>query len=202
MTWHLYTSPRSPFVRKVMIAAHELDLQDQIITQDVITNPMSPAAELIDDNPLGMIPTLRIGTTVVFDSLTILETFNEAANGAIFPKENRLDCLTRHAMANGMMDKAVRILDEQFRAQNEDTKAHIKGFSKAIKRGITWMEPKLSTTRFDAGDIAFCALVAYLEMRFPQFLWLQDAPKTAAWYRQMAKRPSVENTAFQSSPFV
>ncbi|SLN22689.1 putative GST-like protein YibF [Aquimixticola soesokkakensis] len=202
MTWHLYTSPRSPFVRKVMIAAHELGLADQITTQDVVTTPMTPAPELLVDNPLGMIPTLMAGERMIFDSLTILEVLNDAAGGALFPAGTRQDCLTRHAMANGMMDKAVRILDEQFRAQNGDTEAHIAGFVAAIKRGISWMEPRLTEGRFDAGDIAFCALLAYLDMRFPKFLWLADAPVAARWYADISTRPCVADTAFQTPPFV
>lgn len=55
MTWKLYSSPRSPFVRKVMIAVHELGLQDMIERQDVTTTPMNPAPELLPANPLGMI---------------------------------------------------------------------------------------------------------------------------------------------------
>jgi len=202
MNWHLYTSARSPFVRKVLIAAHELGLAERITTQDVITTPMTPAPELIGDNPLGMIPTLRVGEDMICDSLSILDYFDTVAGGGLFPAQNRTECMTRHALANGMMDKAVRILDEQFRAQNDDTDVHIAGFVAGIKRGIAWMEPRLDSARFDAGDIAFCALLAYLEMRFPRYLWLADAPLAAKWQSLMSKRPSVASTAFQSVPFV
>jgi glutathione S-transferase len=53
----LHWSPRSPFVRKVMIAAHELGLADQIETMRtrVATNQVHKG--LLNDNPLGKIPT-------------------------------------------------------------------------------------------------------------------------------------------------
>lgn len=202
MDWQLYTSPRSPFVRKVMIAAHELGLQGRITCRDVVTTPMTPAPELLPDNPLGMIPTLVVGGEVIFDSLVILEFMNEVAGGTLFPADTRRDCLVRHAMANGMMDKAVRILDEQFRSQNSDTAEHTEGYVGAIKRGIAWMEPRLDQARFDAGDIAYCALMAYLDMRFPQYLWVDQAPRTDAFMQALIERPSVADTAFQTPPFV
>lgn len=202
MQWQLYSSPRSPFVRKVMIAAHELGLEGRITRHDVVTTPMDPAADLLPDNPLGMIPTLMVDGEMMFDSFVILDYFDAVAGGGLFPTQGRQDCLTRHAMANGMTDKAVRILDEQFRSQNADTDAHVTGFVDAIKRGIAWMEPRLVAGRFDAGDIAYCALMAYLDMRFPQYLWVDDAPRTEQFMQGLQSRPSVADTAFGMAPFV
>lgn len=197
MSWLLYTSPRSPFVRKVLIAAHEVGLADRITRQDVNTNPMAPAEELLPDNPLAMIPTLVADGEMIFDSLTILEFFHEHAGG-LFPKgEARRECLTRHAMAGGMMDKSVRILDERFREANRDTEDHQAGYIASIRRGIGWMEPRLQPDRFDAGDIAFFALLSYLEFRYPDIDWHLRTGNLGAWYAAKAARPSVPPTAFQ-----
>lgn len=201
MTWTLFSSPRSPFVRKVMIAAHELGLQDKLNRVDVVTTPMDPAEQVVPHNPLGMIPTLLVNGEMIFDSLVIMEFFDEQAGGKLFPKEGRRDCMMRHAVANGAMDKATRILDEQFRAQNADTEEHLNGYVAAIKRTIAWMEDRISNERFDAGDIAYCALLAYLDMRFPQYLWVADAPRTEAFMQAQIERPSVANTAFATPPF-
>ena len=54
----LHWSPRSPFVRKVMVLAHEAGLAERLAlvrTQVAMTEPNVP---LLDDNPLGKIPTL------------------------------------------------------------------------------------------------------------------------------------------------
>ncbi|WP_370205874.1 glutathione S-transferase family protein [Pararhodobacter marinus] len=202
MTWTLYASPRSPFVRKVMIAAHETGLAGRLTRIEVVTTPMTPAPELAAVNPLGMIPVLLTEEGPVFDSLVILDLFDEIAGG-LFPKgAARRDTLTRHALANGMMDKAVRILDEQFRLQNDDTAQHVAGYVRAIRSGIRWLEPMLDEARFDAGDIALAALMAYLDMRFPQILWREGAERAAAWYAAVEKRPSMQATAFAEPPFV
>lgn len=203
MSWILYSSPRSPFVRKVMIAAHEVGFSGRIQRQDVMTNPMRPSLEVLEFNPLGMIPTLVADGEMIFDSLVILEFLNEQAASPLFPAAAaaRRDCLTRHAVANGMMDKAVRMLDETFRAeQNNDTAEHIAGFSDAQLRSVEWMGKRLQLDRFDAGDIAFVSALAYLDFRFPKIEWRNHSPAAAAWFASASERPSMQKTAMEVPP--
>jgi glutathione S-transferase len=54
----LYGSSRSPFARKVMLAAHELGLAGRIQTVRSVVAMVKPARELLPENPLGKIPTL------------------------------------------------------------------------------------------------------------------------------------------------
>jgi glutathione S-transferase len=54
----LHWSPRSPYVRKVMVAAHELGLADRLQTVRTVVGGTTPHAELMRENPLGKIPTL------------------------------------------------------------------------------------------------------------------------------------------------
>ena len=76
----LHWSPRSPFVRKVMIAAHELGLADRIDTVRTVVRMGRPNEALLPDNPLSKIPTLVLddGRTL-FDSLTIIEYLDHIA---------------------------------------------------------------------------------------------------------------------------
>ena len=132
----------------------------------------------------------------------ILDHFDTVAGGLVPAGAARTEALTRHAMAGGMLDKAVRILDEQFRVQNADTAQHVAGYVRAIRAGIGWMEPRLDVARFDLGDIAFATLLAYLDMRFPQVLWRDGADRAAAWFEQVSQRPSMVATKFAEPPFV
>jgi glutathione S-transferase len=54
----LHWSPRSPYVRKVMVCAHELGLVDKIRTVRSVAAMLKPNAALMEDNPLSKIPTL------------------------------------------------------------------------------------------------------------------------------------------------
>lgn len=106
----LYWSPRSPFVRKVLVAVHELGLADRI---GIVATPVAmtlPNAGLLRDNPLGKIPALVLDDgTVVHDSLVICECLDALAGPRLFPPPGpaRWTALTRHALGNGMRDMLV-----------------------------------------------------------------------------------------------
>ena len=71
----LHWSPRSPFVRKVMIAAHECGLADRIETVRTVVAASQPNTELMKENPQSRLPTLRLADgTVVYDSPVITVT--------------------------------------------------------------------------------------------------------------------------------
>jgi hypothetical protein len=79
----LYWSSRSPLVRKVMIAAHEVGIADRIRTQRVVVAPNGPNIEVMQDNPLGKIPTLVFDDgTSLYDSRVICEYPARAFGGA------------------------------------------------------------------------------------------------------------------------
>ncbi|HZO46832.1 MAG TPA: glutathione S-transferase N-terminal domain-containing protein, partial [Xanthobacteraceae bacterium] len=70
----LHWSPRSPFVRKVMIAAHELGLADRLDCVRTVVATTRPHAPLMEENPLSKIPTLVLDDgTVLYDSPVICE---------------------------------------------------------------------------------------------------------------------------------
>src|ERR1700757_537799 len=73
----LHWSPRSPFVRKVMIVAHERGLADRLTCVRTIAATAKPHAELMKDNPLSKIPTLVLDDgTILYDSPVICEYLN------------------------------------------------------------------------------------------------------------------------------
>jgi glutathione S-transferase len=79
----LHWSPRSPFVRKVMIAAHELGLADRITCVRTVAATTRPHAELMEDNPLSKIPTLVLDDgTVLYDSPVSANTSTVCTRGA------------------------------------------------------------------------------------------------------------------------
>src|SRR3954471_24470429 len=85
----LHWSPRSPFVRKVMIVAHELGLSDRIETVRTVVAPSQPNTELMKENPQSRLPTLRAADgMVIYDSPVICEYFDSLHNDAkLFPAD-------------------------------------------------------------------------------------------------------------------
>jgi glutathione S-transferase len=62
----LHWSPRSPYVRKVMIVIHEMGLQDRVRTVRTVVGGTAPQEALMRINPVVRIPTLELpdGTAI------------------------------------------------------------------------------------------------------------------------------------------
>lgn len=76
----LHWSPRSPYVRKVMIAAHEMGLADRLECVRTVVGGTAPHLALMRDNPLGKIPTLVLPDgTAIYDLPVIIEYPGHAA---------------------------------------------------------------------------------------------------------------------------
>ena len=104
----LHWSPRSPFVRKVMIAAHELGLSERIETVRTVVAASEPNTELMKENPQSRLPTLRLADgTAIYDSPVICEYFDMLAGGGkLYPQDisERLVALRRQSLGDGMLD--------------------------------------------------------------------------------------------------
>src|SRR5216110_2463716 len=83
----LHWSPRSPYVRKVLITAHETGLADRIETVRTVVAASEPNGELMKENPQSRLPTLRLPDgAVIYDAVVICEYFDSLHNGAkLFP---------------------------------------------------------------------------------------------------------------------
>ena len=100
-------SPASPFVRKVVIAAHLLGLQDRI---DLVpADTLNPADPLRQQNPLGKIPALVLDDgKVLYNSRVIVEYLDHIGGGGVMPEgSERSDGLCLHALADGIMEGAL-----------------------------------------------------------------------------------------------
>src|SRR5947209_7321911 len=97
----LHWSPRSPFVRKVMIVVHELGLADRITCVRTVAATTRPHLELMAENPLSKIPTLVLDDgTVLYDSPVICEYLDNLHTGRkLVPAElgPRMTALRRQA---------------------------------------------------------------------------------------------------------
>ncbi|SEO16152.1 Glutathione S-transferase, N-terminal domain [Gemmobacter aquatilis] len=82
----LHWSPRSPYVRKVMVALHEKGLAGQVETVRTHADPLIPHPGLMALNPLSKIPTLELEDgSVLFDSHVICR-WADRAGPACSPK--------------------------------------------------------------------------------------------------------------------
>ena len=83
----LYYGALSPFVRKVMVLAHEKNLVSALELVPAPLTPLEPNRDLMRANPLGKIPALELDDgMVLFDSPVICEHLDTLGSGPkLFP---------------------------------------------------------------------------------------------------------------------
>jgi len=198
----LRSSPSSPFVRKVRIAASVLGLDREIGLAPADTMNASDTVRL--QNPLGKIPALVLEDgAVLFDSRVILEYLDHRAGGGrIIPTDvdARLAALRLQALADGMMDASVLLVYEgRWRAPERHEPKWIEHQAGKVERTLAALEaapPALSPTP-DVGQIALACALGYRDFRFGE-AWRRDHPRLVAWLDRFAARvPAFAATAPQ-----
>jgi glutathione S-transferase len=194
----LHWSPRSPYVRKVTIAIHELGLQDRIKTVRTVAGGTTPHWELMKLNPVGKIPTLEIGDgTVAYDSPVIIEYLDSLHSGPkLYPVAwpERLTALRRHALGQGMLDNALPLLGEGFRPPEKQSEPHKELWRAKLLACVDALETEadaLAADAFSVGHIAIGVALGYLDFRFDALKWRDGHPRLTAWHATFNARPSV-----------
>ena len=197
----LHWSPRSPYVRKVMIAAHELGLADAITLVRSVAMMTKPNPDIMADNPLSKIPTMVLENgRVLFDSLTICEYLDHRAGGQrLFPPagEVRWQALSDHALGNGMLDLLILWRNEREKPIERQTPALLESFALRVGAGLDRLEQaaeRLGATPFAIGQIAVGCCLSYIDFRFSDLGWRQSRPALAAWHETFSARVSARST--------
>ncbi len=194
----LFWSPTSPFVRKVMIAAHELGATNDI--ERVQTTPQTIVSDLSGDNPLAMIPTLitDAGETL-YDSTVIITWLNHRYSGALVPPPGpgTWQAHRRHALVNGLLETANARFHEvrrppefQWPEQNAKLRDRIGRSLDALESEATALDGPFTFVQIATG-----AALGYLDLRFPDENWRSGRPTLDAWYAANTERPSFVATA-------
>ncbi|MBL3563127.1 glutathione S-transferase family protein [Rhodovulum sulfidophilum] len=205
----LHWSPRSPYVRKVMVAIHEKGLLDSIETVRTLADPMCPPRDFFATNPLAKIPTLeRDGASPIWDSRVILEwaDLSSESGPRLFPvdPETRLQALTDEALGTGMLETGMALLIERHMRAADRQDARVFDVC-AAKFGacLDYLEAnaaRLAARDFDAGHLSIGVALCYLDFRFGDLQWREGRPGLAAWHDGFAARPSVLATTFRDDP--
>lgn len=196
----LHWSPRSPFVRKVMLAAHELGVVDRIETVRTLVRMGAPNPTLLPDNPLSKIPTLVLEDgRVLFDSLTIIEYLDSIAGGHLVPAagDARWNALTRHALGNGFLDLLILWRNERDKPEPARTAEWLDSFATKTRATLDHLEreaPALDDTPFGIGQIGIGCALSYLDFRFRDLPWRDGRPALARWHQDFCARPSARAT--------
>jgi glutathione S-transferase len=195
----LHWSPRSPFVRKVMIAIHEIGLQGQVTCVRTAAAAMKAHEGLMDDNPLSKLPTLVLDDGApVYDSHVICEYLDaQRAPARLFPAKwpERLVALRHEALGDGLMDLGLLWLIERQRGAGMQSEALVAACARKVERVVERLEQDIATLTgrpFDIGHLTIGTALGYLDFRFSFLNWRDGHPALAAWHAQFLERPSVK----------
>ncbi|MGE0850203.1 MAG: glutathione S-transferase N-terminal domain-containing protein [Hyphomicrobiaceae bacterium] len=196
----LYWSSRSPFVRKVMVAAHETGLARCIRTERVVVSAAAPNPEVMAANPLNKIPTLILDDgTALYDSRVICEYFDALHDGPkLFPADPgvRWTALRRQALGDGLMDVIVLRLGEQGRPTANQSEKHLSAYRLKIATTLDRLESETLEGPLTIGHIAAACALGHLDFRFAADDWRAGRPNLARWYDSFRVRPSMQATEY------
>lgn len=197
----LYHTPTSPFVRKVMVVAHETGLADRIETTFLRPSPMQPDAVLARDNPLSKIPALVLPDgSSLYDSHVICEYLDAQHEGAKLlpaPGPARWTALRREALADGMLEAGVQVFYERKnRPEERQWEPWIEGQSAKARLALDALEREASTfgDGVDLGLVAIAVGIGWLELRDVIGDVRTGRPALFAWYDRFCERPSMRAT--------
>jgi glutathione S-transferase len=200
----LHWSPRSPYVRKVMVALHEVGLSDRVETVRTVVAVTQPNAVLQRDNPLSKIPTLVLDDgSALYDSRVICEYFDTLHAGPpLIPTVGveRWTALRRQALADGLLDLLLVWRQELSRPAEQRSHAHLTAYDNKVTAALHILENEvgsLRTTVFGIAHIAIGCTLSYADFRFPELGWRSGRPKLEAWHRDFEARPTVRATAIE-----
>ena len=194
----LHWTPKSPFVRKVMICIHELGMDAEIGKIRSVAAMLKPNAALMQDNPLSKIPTLLLEDgSALFDSVVICEYLNDLAGGTLFPAsgEAKWQALRWHALGDGFLDALILWRNERERAQ--PLKPLMDAFelkAAAVLAQLDREAAALEKAPFTIGSVTIACAVGYMDFRYQDYGWREKAPALARWFAGVSARPSMQAT--------
>ncbi|MBV6303961.1 glutathione S-transferase [Candidimonas humi] len=203
----LHWSPRSPFVRKVMIVLHETGQLEDVHLVRTPVAMSEPNLDLLPDNPLIKLPTLVLDDGyALYDSRVICEYLAQRAASLVFPTDpdRRIRALRQQALGDGLLDVLLLFRQERNKPREKQTQAWLDAFALKVDAALASLEKSFSAQlpqEFDIGAISTGCALSYIDYRFPDLDWRGRAPAVAGWHEQtFMRRPSVVNTEPTQEP--
>ncbi len=196
----LFYAKASPFVRKVLVAAHELGLADRVELLPAAAHPINRDATIRAQNPLGQVPTLILDDgTALADSRVICEYLDHLGQGGLFPAAGpaRWAALTAQSTGDGLLDAALLcVYETRVRQEGERSTAWVAGQREKIGDALARIEAAAGAfgDRVDIATITYGCALGYLDLRLPDLGWRERAPAAASWYARFGERPSMQAT--------
>lgn len=197
MSYTLFYTKRSPYARKVRVMAYEKGVAEKLklVEVDLMHRPHN----LLDANPLGKIPALRLGEErgTLYESPVICEFIETLSDEPVLiPAGQRIEILNMTALADGLADACVAWVMEQRRDEDQQSLDALARYNSTIvrtlarfDRDIAWFDKPLTLAH-----IALGTTLGYVMYRLPNLRWEGEYPRLKIWYDTFSERESMELT--------
>ncbi len=187
-----------PFVQRSVITLKEKGADFDI----TYINIMQPPEWFAEVSPLGKVPVMKVGDTVLFESAVIMEYLDEVNPPSLHPTEPLKKALNR-----AWMEYSSELLGcqrEMMMAKDEEGySAKRDALSAMLKRLEGLVEgPYFNGAEFNLVDAAYAPFfMRYQLIDEMCSLGLLDAfPKVKAWSELLLERPSVKESVVEEFP--
>jgi len=196
MPLKLWYSPASPFVRKVLVFAHEAGLADSIAL--VPGDVWAAEPEINKENPLGKVPALVSPDGVFAGSYLCCEYLDSLHAGArLIPSDprERWPVLQLHAFADGIIEAAVATVIETVRRPKEFLyQGMVERQGAKINRTLDRIATMALKQTPDIATITLGCALGYIDFRLPQLAWRDGRATLGKWYDTFSARKSMQAT--------
>ena len=182
-----------PFVQRSVITLEEKAVPYKITYIDLSDKPRW----FLDISPLGKVPVLRVGDTVIFESAVINEYIEETTGGGMHPSDPIARAHNRawiEFSSTIIMDSYQMIMaatEEQAREKAEVTRTKLARLEDQFKG------PLFNGSEFSLVDAAIAPLLqrlAWYEAAVPSFDFYRGLPKAVAWRDAIFSRPAFQRS--------
>ncbi|MEM9354788.1 MAG: glutathione S-transferase N-terminal domain-containing protein [Pseudomonadota bacterium] len=198
--FRLISATPSPYARKVRIALLEKGIPFELVTEV----PWDQTTTVPQYNPLEKLPVLICSDgSSIYDSSYILEWLEvKFPTPPIFPSDpmERLRARRFEVLADGVCDAVVLTFFEKMRSADKSSPEWLSRQRRKIEAGTRAVAELIGNkeyavgNEFGLGDIATATLLAYLDVRLPEFEWRTLYPKLASYADSLGTRDSLVQT--------
>ncbi|MEU4896731.1 glutathione S-transferase [Streptomyces sp. NPDC044780] len=198
----LFWSPKSPFVRKVMVVLHETGQVDDVETERTPVQMSEPNPKVLSANPLNKIPTLLLDDgRVLLDSRVICEFFaRRAGDTVLYPRDEAeyFRAASLQALGDGLLDLLLiwRNWHRDRGLAHDAADPYLDAFGLKVTTTLDHLESRAGELgeRFDIGRVSVAIALAHLDFRWEVLHWRAGRPNLAAWHAEVSERPSMRAT--------
>ncbi|MGV8998253.1 MAG: glutathione S-transferase N-terminal domain-containing protein [Parvibaculaceae bacterium] len=194
----LFSSPTSPFVRKVRVLIREKGATGKV--RETVVAALSDPAELHIANPLGQVPALTLDDgTQILNSPVICQFLDEELSGPkLVPASGKAHWadMRLQTLGDGISEAAVSLSFERARPEEQRSPVWTARWQRAVTRSLDVLEAETDKLDGDLtlGRIAIVCALSYLDFRHDNLGWRNDHPKLAGWYKNISGRPAFKET--------